>query len=61
MLGSLFRIIFFFFIIYLIITIIKYAIKGMNTKPHEYKSRNSTSYKSNNKVIELNKDDYKVE
>lgn len=65
MIGNLIRIVFFFFILYFLIYVIKYIIKmianqSKDEKKENYQYYNNTQSK-NNKVIELDKDDYKIE
>lgn len=62
MIGNLIRIIFFFFIMYFFIHIIKYIIK-VNTKQSNgsNKKKEYNYHNTKNKIIELDKDDYKIE
>jgi hypothetical protein len=63
MIGNLIKIIFFFFIVYFFIYILKYILRlFLSRSSHSDNKRTYTSSKhSDNKVIELDKDDYKVE
>ncbi len=61
MIGNLIRIIIFFFIIYFLIHVIKYIIK-INIKQFDKNEKKEYKYQdTKNKVIELDKDDYKIE
>ncbi len=65
MIGNLIRIVFFFFILYFLIYVIKYIIKMIATQSKDEKKTENYQYyntqSKNNKVIELDKDDYKIE
>lgn len=62
MIGNLIRIIFFFFIVYFFIHIIKQIIKfGTKQSDNRNKTKEYNYHGTKNKVIELDKDDYKIE
>jgi hypothetical protein len=62
MIGNLIRIIFFFFIIYFVIHVIKYIVKvSINQSDDINKKKDYNYHDAKNKVIELDKDDYKIE
>lgn len=62
MIGNLIRIIFFFFMIYFFIHVIKYIIKISIKQSNDIHKKKEYSYhETKNKVIELDKDDYKIE
>lgn len=62
MIGNLIRIIFFFFIVYFFIHIIKHIIKfGSKQSDDRNKTKEYNYHTNKNKVIELDKDDYKIE
>ncbi len=62
MIGNLIRIIFFFFIIYFFIHVVKYIIKISTKQSEDINKKKEYNYQdTKNKVIELDKDDYKIE
>jgi|GEM_PF-1215475 hypothetical protein len=63
MIGNLIKIIFFFFIVYFFIYVLKYILRlFLSRSSNSDNKRNYTRSKhSDNKVIELDKDDYKIE
>jgi hypothetical protein len=62
MIGNLIRIIFFFFIIYFFIHVGKYIIKvSIKQSDGSNKKQEYNYHDTKNKVIELDKDDYKIE
>ncbi len=62
MIGNLIRIIFFFFILYFFIHVIKYIIKISTNQSDDINKKKESKYqKTKNKVIVLDKDDYKIE
>jgi len=62
MIGNLIKIIFFFFILYFVIHVIKYIIKASINQSDDINKKKEYNYHdTKNKVIELDKDDYKIE
>lgn len=62
MIGNLIRIIFFFFIMYFFIHFVKYIIKVSTEQSIGRKKKKDYTYNdTKNKIIELDKDDYKIE
>lgn len=62
MIGNLIRIIFFFFIIYFFIHVVKYIINISTKQSEDINKKKEYNYQdTKNKVIELDKDDYKIE